>query len=137
MVVEEHRHHREPEERGAADVGLLLHRVHGYLDGDADKFLNFFGRAAGPLRDDGHLGLRHVGEGIDRRLLEAHHASHHRYRREQQHQCPLAQRGADNAVDKTHGSIFIVANMPGRRWRSRFKRTMRTFMVLLSGSRAE
>ena len=71
VIVKQHSHHRQSEKGGAADVGLFLSGIHGYLDRDSDEFLYFFGATSGPLRDDGDFGVSHIGKCVYGSLLEA------------------------------------------------------------------
>ena len=100
MVVETHSDHREAEKRRRTDVGLLLHRVHGNLDGDGDELLYLLSRTAGPLRDDGHLGVGHVGEGVDRRLAEADHTQYDDGQRNDEDEVLATEREGDDEIDK-------------------------------------
>ena len=74
VIVEEDRHHRQTEQGRAADIRLLLCRIHGYLDGNRDKLLYFLRTAPRPLRDNGHLRIGNIWKSIDRSLLETEDA---------------------------------------------------------------
>ena len=76
VVIENHGHHREAEERGASHIRLLLHGVHRNFDRDGDELFYLLRRTSLPLGDDGNLGVGYVGEGVHRRFPEAHHAQH-------------------------------------------------------------
>ena len=71
MVVKDHCDDRQAEERRAADVGLLLDRVHGYLNGYRHELLYLLGRASAPLGNDCHLCIGDIRKRIYGRILEA------------------------------------------------------------------
>ena len=79
VIVEHHIDDREAKQRRAADICLLLHRIHRYFDGDSDKLLYLFRTASRPLGNDCHLRIRHIGKGIDRRMDKAHCSRYHGY----------------------------------------------------------
>ena len=78
MVVEDYRDDRQAEERRAADVGLLLDRVHGNLNGYRHELLYLLGRTSAPLGNDCDLRIGDIRKRIYGRILETQHTYHHR-----------------------------------------------------------
>ena len=100
MIFEADGDHGETKKRRRTDVGLLLHRIHSNLDGDGDELLYLLSRAAGPLRDDGHLGVGHVGEGVNGRLAEADHTEDDDGQRHHEDEILAAERESDDGIDE-------------------------------------
>ena len=46
--------------------------IHFGLDGNCDLLLNFFSRAAGPLRNDGNVVIRDIRVGFHRQIVKGH-----------------------------------------------------------------
>ena len=51
-------------------IRFFLYGIHGYLNGNRDKFLHLFRTTARPLRDDRHFCIRYIRKGIYRRMFE-------------------------------------------------------------------
>ena len=100
MVVEAHSDHRQTEERGGANVGFLLHRVHGDLDGDSDKLFYLLSRASRPLRDNGHLGIGDIGKSVDRCLAKAHYTHDDHGEGYDENKILALERESDNEIDE-------------------------------------
>src|ERR1700722_13853374 len=74
VIVEDELDDGEAEDSGGAEAGLSLNGVHGQFDRDGDELLYFFRASAGPLGDDGDLGVGDVGEGLDGHVAESEDA---------------------------------------------------------------
>src|SRR5579862_7900252 len=73
IVVKDQVHHRQARQRSGANMLQVRDSVHLNLDGNGDLLLDFFGGASGPLRDDLHPGVGHVGIGFDGQIVEGDH----------------------------------------------------------------
>jgi hypothetical protein len=70
------------------------------FDGRGHELLNLLGRAAGPLRDDGDFGVRHVRKRLDGRVSVAHHPGNNRHQREQENKAPILEGEGNNALNE-------------------------------------
>ena len=69
------------------------------LERDGDLLLDLFRRASGVQGDDGHLRVRNIRKGLDRKLQESCDPAAHEQDRAQQHEHRLAQPERDDALN--------------------------------------
>ena len=73
--------------------------VHHDFDRDGDLLLHFFGRAAGPLRDDLDVVIGHVRIGFHRQIVEGNRAPDQQQDGDRQDQYPIVQGEIDEAAN--------------------------------------
>ena len=96
IVVEDQGDAGKPEHRFRAQTGEMRNSVHHDFDRNRDLLFHFFRRAAGPLRDDVDVVVRHVGIRLDRQIGERNGAPDQQEDGPQQHQKPVVQREIDD-----------------------------------------